>query len=354
MLYVYTCHEMYKSTDGYNHQANLRFTFNQKTGVPTDVLFDVSEEKNGYCSHSFNQFIDIQETDVYTLDHGDAYPRGIFLAKYANNAGERLNNPTTVQTVLPFPGDIGDRTTKTSLGGFAVSDTTCLIPYNQGGNSSQRSIYLGTIGKDEVGTGTLKSTTLDTPDADSTYGVPMLTRLSDGRYLIRWQVFSKDGDLVKKARYAIVDGTGSIVSSVKTIEAYLSDCQPHVSEDGIVSWYTTGTKSESDTVPTFYHLNTATDEFTSAKAFVLPTLKTPVLKSINKKTGVLKGTGTKGATIHILFADREFLVNCNKKKAYTLKLRKFYKKKLKKGATIKIYATMDGYNDSKTKTYKVP
>lgn len=354
MLYVHTCHKMYKSDDGLNHQANYRFCFNQSSNTVSDQHFDVSNEKTGYCSHSFNQFIDIQGTDIYTLDHGDAYPRGLYLAKYAGKAGSTMGDPTAFQTVLSFPGEIGDNTTKTALGGFAVSSSTCLIAYNQAGSTTQRNVCLGTIGKDQIGSGSLSVTTLDTPDSTSTCGNPMLTELSGDRYLIRWQMYTTGGKALKQTRYVIVDAGGNKVSDVKTVEAFLGDCIPDVSSDDVVSWYTTGTANGSVSAPTFYHLNTTSGEFTSAKAFTLPTLSAPTLKTINKKTGVLSGTGVKSSEIHILFQDREFFATCNKNKKFKLTLRKFYRKKLKRGAIIKIYATKNGYRDSKTKTYKVP
>ena len=353
MLYVHTCHEMYKSSDGYNHQANLRFCFNQETGEISDQHYVVSNEKEGYSSHSFNQFIETTGKDVYTLDHGDAYPRGILLSKYAGKAGTELGRPTATQTVLTFPGSIGDNSTKAAVGGLAVTPTKCLILYNQASSGSQRSVYLGSIAKDEIGSGSMQITTLDTPEDGGTCGVPMLTELPDDRYLVRWQIYSKEGSIIKQSHYTILDSEGNVQSCPEAIDAFLSDCQPAVSDDGVVTWYTTGNSSGSATVPTFFQLNTETGEFTSKQAYSLTILKAPVLKTVNKKKGVLSGTGPKNSTIHIQFAGREFIVNCNKKKNFKLTLRKAYKKKLKSGSKITVWATKDGYGDSKKVTYKV-
>ena len=76
-LYVRTSHEMYASGDGLNHQANLTFSLRQSDMEITDSFSGVANTAAGYVSHSFNQFVLVDEDgNIVTMDHGDGYPRG--------------------------------------------------------------------------------------------------------------------------------------------------------------------------------------------------------------------------------------------------------------------------------------
>lgn len=86
-LYIRTCHEMYTSDDGLNHQANMTLAVRQSAMTITDSFYDVMNIGSGYVSHSFNQFILVDEDGkIITLDHGDAYPRTAVLSGYYSNA----------------------------------------------------------------------------------------------------------------------------------------------------------------------------------------------------------------------------------------------------------------------------
>lgn len=72
-LYIHTCHEMYKSSDGLNHQANVTIHLDMETCTVEYLMKDVSNISYGYVSHSFNQFIQASDDGmVYACDHGDA------------------------------------------------------------------------------------------------------------------------------------------------------------------------------------------------------------------------------------------------------------------------------------------
>ena len=347
MLYVYTCHKMYKAEDGYNHQANLRFTLNKETGdIPvSDQHFLTSNERYGYCSHSFNQFITIQGQDIYTLDHGDAYPRGIQLARYAQKAGGEMGNPDAWQTVVSFPGNVGDNETNTAVGGLAVSDQKCLIPYSQGaGVGKPRSVYLTTMDRQAIGSGTPQTVTLDTPAGGTTYGVPMMTQIGEDNYLLRWQVYQADGDVKEEAHYCVIDASGNTIVPVNSMKAYLADCQPAVDDGGIVLWYTTGTPYAAGT-PVFYELNPYNGKLKKTESYTKKKLEPPVLTMVRRKAGKVKGTGPVGATIRLQFKGETFTKLC-KNGTFTIKLPKKYVKKLRFGATLMVWATKDGYDDS--------
>ena len=62
-LFVRTSHQMYLSSDGLRHQANVTIQFDENKLVITDSYTDVMNSKYGYVSHSFNQFIKTEGTD---------------------------------------------------------------------------------------------------------------------------------------------------------------------------------------------------------------------------------------------------------------------------------------------------
>lgn len=348
MLYVHTCHQMYKSEDSLNHQANFRFTLNQETGeIPlSDQHYTISNEKTGYCSHSFNQFIAIQGQDIYTLDHGDAYPRGLQLAKYTGKAGGEMGLPDAYQTIVTFPGEIGDNDTCAAAGGLAVSNQKCLIPYNQGADkTAPRSIYLATVDTATVGTGTPQITTLDTPADGTTFGVPMMTQIGAEKYLIMWQVYQKNGTVMKEAHYCVIDAAGGTVVPVGKINAFLADCQLAVDDGGVVLWYTTGGTSGSLSAPTFYELDPYNGKLKTTKCYSKKQLDTPALTMVYKKARTIKGTGPKGSVIHLQFKGETFTKVC-KNGTFSIKLPKRYAKSLRFGAKMTIWASKDGYDDS--------
>lgn len=69
-LLVRTCHEMYKSSDGNNHQANVTIEVDMPSMTITDSYTGVMNVDYGYVSHSFNQFIktDGNHIDIIPLE----------------------------------------------------------------------------------------------------------------------------------------------------------------------------------------------------------------------------------------------------------------------------------------------
>ena len=142
-IFVHTCHTMYKSSDGLNHQANLSYTVNTNTMSVYYSRSYVSNVSTGYVSHSFAQAAEIDSDHVITVDHGDAYPRSFVLCRYDGSLSS--GNPTSggwYQSVsyihvLQFAGSIGNNTTHASLGGLAVTQDGYLVA----GTSADQSSY---------------------------------------------------------------------------------------------------------------------------------------------------------------------------------------------------------------------
>lgn len=265
-LFVHTAHSMYKSGDGLNHQANLTFALDEAAMEITDSYYSISNSGWGYVSHSFNQFILInQEGRMVTLDHGDAYPRGILLCDYtgADLSRGKFSSPTTNFEIQHFPGETGDNYTGANIGGFVETETGYFTAYNYDGDSDsskdgleqrKRDIYYCYIDKETLSGEPVRLTT------SKNASVPILIPTGPEGGFLLWNI--REGrvmtDVLCYARYT-ADGK---VGEIKRTTGRLSDCDP-VYHDGKYTWYTT-TNSERD-ILTFYSLdkegNITTKEF---------------------------------------------------------------------------------------------
>jgi len=246
-LYVRTCHEMYASSDGLNHQANVTFCVQEKNMSITDAFYGVMNASIGYVSHSFNQFILVdQDGTLVAADHGDAYPRSMVLMTYPDKAGRDKFVPdgfragTKTVDLVKFPGSIGQNFTGASLGGLAETRSGYVAAYNWNGEDAagDRDVYLAYVGKN-LKDG--KTTKIEVPGGAKT---PQLAPMGlEGGYLL-WT----SGDALY---YAAYDGAGNL-GETRTAQGALSDCAPIPYRDG-VAWYVTS--RDNGGVPVFYTLN---------------------------------------------------------------------------------------------------
>ena len=141
-LLVRTCHEMYNS-NGVYHQSNFTFQVNMAEMTVTDYFTDTKNMNHGYVSHSFNQFLQMDNGTLVTADHGDAYGRGVIFMRYPTDisAGTfQSNGVEYLQTLVPAGSGNG---TGISVGGFACMDDQYLIAYNAVDDAEERTTYAG-------------------------------------------------------------------------------------------------------------------------------------------------------------------------------------------------------------------
>lgn len=259
-LYIRTAHEMYTSSDGLNHQANLTLNVRTSDMVITDSFHKVWNVAGGYVSHSFNQFIAIDNGQIVTVDHGDAYPRSVVLMRYAAAAGQdRFTSSTAYVDVLSINGAIGANATGVSVGGFEVSDSNYLIAGNTASQGSdynpygQRNIFVSATSRNFFSaSGTaFRYLTNYTSGDNVTVSTPHLVPVGPDRYMVLW---TEGAASLGNLRYTYVDSYGCQSSQVYTGSARLSDCRPVVSGGKLV-WYVT-----SDSTPCFYAIDLATNE----------------------------------------------------------------------------------------------
>lgn len=251
-LYIRTCHEMYQYTDGLNHQANLMLAVQQSDMSVTDAYYDIWNTDYGYVSHSFNQFILVDEEGrIVTLDHGDANPRAMTFMRYYSNAGTGTFSGQTygqwcsVGKQRVFAGTPGNNTTGASVGGLAETADCYMMAYNYDGvgGTGDRNVYLQAM---DIATGRGKDYQI-TQSGGSTTPVLAPTGL-DGGYLL-WN--DKQGYTIGDTLYYLAYGSDGVPGEIQTAQAPLSDCQP-IPYDGGVVWYVT-----DNSAPVFYTLDDA-------------------------------------------------------------------------------------------------
>ena len=241
-LYIRTCHEMYKTEDGLNHQANMTFVIDENNMTISDSEYGISNISNqfAYVSHSFNQFITVDDYgDVIFLDHGDAYPRALVISK--------MGKKTERQNIITFSGEIGENYTGATVGGLEYSSSAYLTAgtYNKKEGEEENEMYLSVNDKNLKDEG--KIVVIGKRKKGKIYETPQLVKVSDNKFLVIWmeKIYNKKEDSYQqsnKINYVFVDGSGQLIDGIKQQTGVLSDCQP-ICEDGKIIWSTADNKS---------------------------------------------------------------------------------------------------------------
>ena len=265
MLYIRTSHEMY-AKQGVNHQANMTLTVYTPDMKITTAETAVANNPSGYVSHSFNQFIQVDGTNLVAVDHGDAYPRSIVLQRNAGTAG-KYTTTGKVKTVdvLELYGSIGANATGASVGGFEVSGNAYLIAGNSAKQDekinaySQRNIFVSATSKSNFTKAGTKVTWLTSyaQGDNCTVTTPHLVKVNDNKFAVLWTE-EISGDNGPQIKLAYVNKSGQWDGKVYSAKGELSDCKPIV-VNGSIIWYTahyTGLNT-SDWAPEFYEITAA-------------------------------------------------------------------------------------------------
>ena len=296
-LYIRTSHEMYASDDGTNHQSNL--TLNLRIGdmVITDSFSEVRNVRFGYVSHSFNQYIRVDESNaqLVALDHGDAYPRSLVLTRYYDPAGQDMFTTEIAESlgsnryqyvcasstdIFPISGTVGDNDTGVSVGGFEISDSAYLTvgttvdqTESSYDPSGVRNVFLAVTDKTDLTTQVTMLTQF-TSGAEVYHYNPQLIKLSGDLFLIHWSTIQNSDQPTYYRLFVDAQGqpVGELIGSeTPHCEGFLSDCQP-ILADGRIVWYMT-----ANSEPLFFTIDPENpEEFTDSHywSYTLETLPT--------------------------------------------------------------------------------
>ena len=245
ILYLHTCHEMYTSSDGRNHQANMTFAIDQQTMTVVDQWYDVMNISYGYVSHSFGQRIRTNDRYIFRADHGDAHPRSVVLTRASIDGS--LTNARSLN-LLNIVGRTGDNYTGVSLGGLELSADSCLVVGNSVDQTDPatwhpqnvRNVFLAVADQELTRSDIIWLT--DYSEGTAVFvSTPQLVSISDGLFLVLWEERESEYNWDQAWTCAVlVDGSGSLLTRTVKLDCRLSDCQPILTDSDHVSWFTCG------------------------------------------------------------------------------------------------------------------
>lgn len=272
-LIIHTCHTMYKTDDGYHHQANTTYRINKENMELLYESYNIMNASYGYVSHSFNQFVTADENYYYTADHGDGYPRSLCLIKHKYEHDGVVNDFYHKSSVVgkadivKFPGNIGENKTMAMLGGLELGNNNVIVVGTQQNKSGSvekygtQNLFISAINKNDItnefkydpqrdiyynpSNESVKIKWLTDYDRDSNIkiGCPEVIKLNNDRFLLIW---NQDEQL----KMLLFDENLNLLSNVTTINIKLTDCKPIV-YNGKVTWYKTNREGKL----TFYYID---------------------------------------------------------------------------------------------------
>jgi hypothetical protein len=244
-LAFYCGHSM-KWDDNVRHQGGYM-------GFLDEQGAQLSHRDDWYCSHNFDQRILLREGFFYTLAHGDAYPRSLVFAKWADDPA--VSNFHSINAeYFKIPGAIGDNTTNTQTGGMVwLHDTTISAPGFTGpvfgvlyGTKIGRSNYDICFKRITGGGTVLDSVWLTSNPTDQFSMFPRIARFTEGTVLVAWHQ-SSGGNI--KTQATILDYQGQTIVPPLQIEAPLSEYYDLVNlPNGDIVW---AVNTAADTIGVF-------------------------------------------------------------------------------------------------------
>ena len=243
VLYVRSGHTMYDDGDGLHHQACFTLQIDTESMELIDGHWDVANIGSGYVSHSFDQYIMIDDSDnVVAMDLGDAYPRALVMGRYYTKAGREklIGNKWYVYEnvhVMDIYGTIGNNYTGVAAGGLEYSDKKYLAAFSsieQDGSQSSsgnKNVYIGVVSKNDIKEAEVKKITDYEPGSKLNASAPSLTKVNDDLFLLMWNETSQ-----KEMNYVWIDGEGNMLTDIQTSEFLVTDCKCAV-KDETVYWF---------------------------------------------------------------------------------------------------------------------
>lgn len=263
-LFIHTCHQMYRSEDGLRHQANMMYVVAEENMQVEQSWYDIMNIRYGYVSHSFNQFLIVEDGKLYRMDQGDGYPRSIVISKCDQSAISSCG----YESVWKIQGEIGDNTTGVSVGGFekagkylVVAGNSCTQESEEAWSSDKtRNIFLTSTNAntmkskadswyasdseevlEEEPTKKIWLTNYTAADAVSVK-TPHLVKASDNLLYVMWEEENTQTNTTT-VKIVGVDALGNKITDVASIYGRLSDCKPIYESDGTIQWYTASEES---------------------------------------------------------------------------------------------------------------
>ena len=225
VLVVYSARERYTSEDGLNHQSNIPVHIRMDDMT---ILYAGGQWPRNHVSHSFANYVKFDGERIVYLDHGDAYPRSIYLqVEESGRIAQEVN-------LISFPGKTGDNYTGATLGGLEVSNDHYLAvgTYIKPGSKTKQ-LFLASVPKQaetDEGVNLVYLTGPSDPSVTETH----IIKLNEDRFVLIWS----DAGSRRNVSYAVTDGRGRMVGKPKRLEniAPPGHLEPLVL-NGKIIWY---------------------------------------------------------------------------------------------------------------------
>ena len=268
-LIIHTCHEMYASSDGNHHQANMTFVIEENSMTVNDSYFGIMNIKYGYVSHSFNQFVVSDGEYIYRMDHGDANPRALVLTKAPIDKVTSATNVNLYNIGGTYEEDQND--TGLSAGGLILSGNTLMAAASSVDQESSDWDYKGTrnifVAVTDTGLATpeIHWLTKYTSDSAISVGNPYIIKGKGDISYVLWEEKNSDTDSTVIRIAEISNENGNVLKIYDGIYGQLSDCEPILTDDNKIVWYTT-----NNSTPIFYELALSSlNEYAFGEAYAL-------------------------------------------------------------------------------------
>lgn len=261
-LYIVTGHEGYvDSSIGQGHQGFLMIEVDE-TSLTGRIV-------NANLWHSFAQYIDHDDQNLYVLEQSEGSGR-TQLTKYNKN---NITEKTTI-SLLNYGGDrsgVWATACYASVDGVALSENNILSigtsidqsQYSSVTSKTAHNIYLAITPKNNFSNSNstnLKWLTNYTGDGKSFSGLE-ITKINDNKFMISWEEYGERNEIadndtlsIYKLHYIFIDENGNKIGNEYTKNASISKCKPVVKDDTVVYYASNGNMVD------FYKINTTNGE----------------------------------------------------------------------------------------------
>lgn len=212
-LWLHLARQEFKHTDGLNHQSAMVMRLDFSTGKAEYVMRN--------ASHSFNQFIVSDGQRLVTVDHGDAYPRGLEVQELHWNDEDPDHSYWDSRSMVPFKfrGKVGANYTGATLNAVTLGSSRVLtagiaVPHSKavkGVTGSSRKLWPNvhlTSSDPRTGRSTFRwITTYHPKKTTARVGHLRLTALGKDRFALLYDV-TKRGSTKGTTHYLLIDEQG--------------------------------------------------------------------------------------------------------------------------------------------------
>ncbi|MDR1440645.1 MAG: S-layer homology domain-containing protein, partial [Clostridiales bacterium] len=247
VLTVHASRTRFTSSDGLNHESNLTIQIDMGA---MRVLSQSAAFPANHASHSFDQFVRHDGDLTVYVDHGDAYPRSIYLqvfdgsgsASGTGGAGGAPGRLVGDADLLAAPGNTGDNYTGMTPGGFEVTAShyvvsASAIDMRSFGSSETRNAYILAVPRDRVGSGAVERRALtDFPAGGGrTAGFVYLVRATNNRLVALWEEYGEGSEYLA-TKYAVLDASGAAVGQIRETRLRLANNTQPIYRNKKIVW----------------------------------------------------------------------------------------------------------------------